>query len=183
MYPDSFCQSAYAASPREFLSHRHVSKKLKKFIRAIMSIDLAPVDQLLAETYSKFGPRPYAPSSMLIACLLAAFLKVPSITDWVERLRSDVLYARICGWRDCRNVPAVGTFYNFATRLWNLDSPNIRPHVRPKKDVPKAPHGKNKKADTPEDGKVAEELAHWRNASLPAGEPYIRLLRIFQLFL
>ena len=55
MYPDSFCQSAYAASLREFLSHRHVSKKLKKFIRAIMSIDLAPVDQLLAETYSKFS--------------------------------------------------------------------------------------------------------------------------------
>ena len=183
MYPDSFCQSAYAASLREFLSHRHVSKKLKKFIRAIMSIDLAPVDQLLAETYSKFGPRPYAPSSMLIACLLAAFLKVPSITDWVERLRSDVLYARICGWRDCRNVPAVGTFYNFATRLWALDSPNIRPHVRPKKDMPKAPHGKNKKADTPEEGKVAGEIAKWRNSSLPVGQPYIRLLRIFQLFL
>ena len=107
MYPESFCQAAYVNSLREFISHRHTNKKLLKFIRAIMSIDLAPVDHLLAETYSKFGPRPYAPFSRLIACLLAVFLKVPSITDWVERLRNNVLYARICGWRDCRSVPAI----------------------------------------------------------------------------
>jgi len=183
MFPESFYQSAYADSLREFISHRHVDKKLVKFIRAIMSIDLSPVDQLLAETYSKFGPRPYAPSSLLIACLLAAFLKVPSITDWVERLRGNALYARICGWQDGSCVPSVGTFYNFATRLWALDTPNIRPHVRPKKAVPKAPHGKNKKADAPEEGTVAGELEKWKQASLPAGLPYARLLRIFQLFL
>ena len=141
MYPESFCQAAYVNSLREFISHRHISKKLKKFIRAIMSIDLAAVDELLAETYSKFGPRPYAPSGLLISCLLAAYLKVPSITDWVERLRDNVLYARICGWRDCRNVPAVGTFYNFATRLWALDSPNI-PRLRMKFRCPKLQHCK-----------------------------------------
>ena len=114
MYPESFCQAAYVNSLREFISHRHVSKKLESFIRSSVSIGLAAVDELLAETYSKFGPRPYAQSSLLISCLLAAFLKVPSITDWAEKLRDNALYARICGWRDCRSVPAVGTFYNFA---------------------------------------------------------------------
>jgi len=182
MQPESFCHTAYEAALQADFSHIHADKKLRKFARAILSVDLSVIDEMLAPTYSKFGPKPYPPSSLFIACLLMIFLRVTSFTVWANQLKKHSIYARICGFAPER-TPEVGTFYNFAKRLWASDKPNLRDHVRPKKDRPKKPSGKNEKAEPPTNETVESDIKKWRGNVSEDSEPYRRFFRLFLLFL
>ena len=46
------------------------------------NLDLSPIDDLMQDRYSVFGPDPRLPSCMLRSYLLALKLKVTSITSW-----------------------------------------------------------------------------------------------------
>lgn len=178
MQAEPFCRAAYEAEA----SHIHADKKLRKFVRAILSVNLSTIDEMLVPTYSRFGPKPYPPSSLFISCLLMISLKVTGFTDWEARMKKHPIYARICGFAPDK-VPSVGTFYNFVKRLWASDKPNLRDHVRPKKDRPKKPGGKNEKADPPTKETVEADIRKWRRYADCASEPYRRFFRLFRIFL
>ncbi len=57
-----------------------------------------------------------------------------SITKWVDTMRSQPLFAVISGFTPY-NVPGVGTFYDFISRLWKSDSKNFSQHIRSKKSL------------------------------------------------
>ena len=170
------------AALQALFSHNHVDKKIRKFALAILSVNLSVVDEMLLPTYSKVGPKPYPPSSLFISCLLMVFLRVTSFTVWVEQTRKHSLYARICGFAP-EKTPSVGTYYNFVKRLWASDKPNLRDHVRPKKDRPKKPRGKNQKAETPKEETVQSDIEEWRGWASCKDEPYFRIFRLFRIFL
>ena len=182
MLPDPFCRDAYLAALQAMFAHNHVDKKLRKFALAVLSVDLSVIDEMLHPTYSVFGPKPYPPSGLLISCLLMIFLRVTSFTVWAAQLKTHPVYARICGF-DPGKTPEVGTFYNFITRLWAGDKANLRDHVRPKKDRPPKPSGKNEKADPPTNETVEADIKKWRGNVSKDSEPYRRFLRLFLLFL
>ena len=115
-------------------------------IERFWNLDLSYTDELLAAKYSKFGPAPRTPSCMQRSYLLSIDFKVHSITDWAAQLKINPLYAILSGF-DFGNTPGVGTFYDFSRRLWDSDSDNLSPHIRPlKKKKVKQPKQKGSKA-------------------------------------
>lgn len=91
-------------------------------------------------SYSKFGPAPRDPVSMLRSYLLSIKLKITSITDWVSRLKECPLYAIISGFSP-DDVPGIGTFYDFFRHIWNSEQKHLSVQLRHKKK--KTPKGKN----------------------------------------
>ena len=64
--------------------------------------------------------------------LLSIDFKVTLLTDWAAQLKINPLYAILSGF-EVGDTPGVGTFYDFLNRLWDSDSDNLNPHVRPVK--------------------------------------------------
>lgn len=95
-------------------------------------LDLSQTDQLMQPCYSKFGPASRQPSCMLRSYLLSIKLKITSITKWVQFLKENPLYAILSGFH-ANNVPGIGTFYDFFSRLWQSDSNHLSPKQRYKK--------------------------------------------------
>lgn len=164
------------------ISFPRLRKKRRKILRCFSRMDLSSVDELLAVRFSKFGPRSYRPSDLLRSCLLAVRMHVTSITKWVEALHDDPFCAALSGFQQDA-VPSVGTFYNFAARLWDADSANVSPHVRPKKPVPKKPDKRGEKAACTEPTSMDELLDHWQRDPLSKPIPYWPLAAVFSLFL
>lgn len=123
-----------------------LSKRTWNIIIQFWHLDLALTDQLLAETYSKYGPVPRLPSCMLRSYLLSLKLKITSITEWTAMLKECPLYALLSGFFP-GDVPGIGTFYDFFSRLWMSDSNNFSPQERYKKK--KTPKGKKHGDKTP----------------------------------
>ena len=123
-----------------------ISKNTWKIIIKLWHLDLSKTDELLEDTFSKYGPPPRLPSNMLRSYLLSILLKVSSITKWVELLKNCPLYAIISGFEP-GDVPGIGTFYDFFGRCWNSDSNNLSPKERYKKQ--KTPKGKKHGEKTP----------------------------------
>ena len=72
------------------------------------NLDLSPVDQLMQDRYSVFGPQPRLPSDMLRSYLLSMKSKVPSLTSWASSLKQNYLYAILSGFM-AGDTPGVGT--------------------------------------------------------------------------
>ena len=123
-----------------------ISKNTWKIIIKLWHLDLSRTDELLEDTFSKYGPPPRLPSNMLRSYLLSILLKVSSITKWVELLKNCPLYTIISGFEP-GDVPGIGTFYDFFGRCWNSDSNNLSPKERYKKQ--KTPKGKKHGEKTP----------------------------------
>ena len=105
------------------------------------SLDLTPVDEIMQDRYSVFGPEPRLPSNMLRSYLLSIKCKVPSITAWASDLKQNHLHAILSGFT-FGDTPSVGTFYDFFDQLWLSDSDNISDPVHPPKQKPKKPDKK-----------------------------------------
>lgn len=86
------------------------------------------------DSYSKFGPSPRDPASMLRSYLLSIKLKITSITDWVSRLKECPLYAIISGFSP-DDVPGIGTFYDFFRHIWDSDQKHLSVQLRHKKKI------------------------------------------------
>ncbi len=89
-----------------------ISRQTWKIIVQFWHLDLSQTTSILLGSYSKFGPAPRDPVSMLRSYLLSIKLKITSITDWVSRLKECPLYAIISGFSP-DDVPGIGTFYDF----------------------------------------------------------------------
>ena len=132
-------------------------KSVQELISRFSSLDLSPVDSIMQSKYSDIGRPPRQPSSMWRSMMVMVELKVTRFTTWVEMMRTTPVYAIISGF-DPANVPGFSSFYDFMKRLWNIDTPNISPEVKPlpTRFVQK-PKGKGKKADSIET-ETTEEL-------------------------
>jgi hypothetical protein len=104
---------------------------------ALCLLDLAPLRPQLQSLYAAKprGTPPRDPIQMLrsLLCLTLAG-ETLSFTKWVGKLRSQPLFATLSGFVE--RTPGIGTFYDFAARLYpEPTDPSIRQVVRkPKKD-------------------------------------------------
>ena len=133
----------YKQRCRIFLQNSYTNLKIipniiRKAINMITYPDLSYIDDIMRNYYSKYGPAPRPASCMLRSLLLAIICKVTSITQWVDILRTQPLYAVISEFEP-NDVPRVGTFYDFINRLWKLDTNNISSHIKFPKRKPSNP--------------------------------------------
>ena len=112
--------------------------------------------------------------------LLSIDFKVHSITDWAAQLKINPLYAILSGF-DFGNTPGVGTFYDFFRKLWDSDSDNLSPHIRPlKKKKVKQPKQKGSKAQPVEKVTVDQLLKSLETDSFSIDDqPYASLFKIY----
>jgi hypothetical protein len=155
-------------------------KSIWNIVEKFFSMDLSKVDILMADRYSKFGPKPRLPSNMLRSYMLSIVMKKTNFTDWCEELRMNHLAAIISGF-DPASTPGVGTFYDFADRLWLSKSDNFSPHAKPPKmkKVCK-PKNPNDKAEPIEDMDVDSLIKQLSLNPPTADQPYARLFSIFK---
>jgi len=143
-YQNSFLSEFLNFYPDPF----SLSKDTWEIIIEFWHLDLSLTDQLMADRYSKHGPEPRLPSSMLRSYLLSIKFKITSITRWVALLKENPLYAILSGF-SFGDTPGIGTFYDFFSRMWDSDSNNLSPKERFPK--PKVKKGKKKGDKTPAD--------------------------------
>ena len=62
------------------------------------NLDLSPLNSLMQDCYSVFGPAPRQPSDMLRSILLSVEFKIPTVTQWCAELRHNHLYAILSGF-------------------------------------------------------------------------------------
>ncbi len=109
------------------------NSKLLKALHKLWITDLSGITECLYDTYSNRGPEPRDPAAMFRSYLLFLFLR-PTIglTNWVDELKTNPTYAVISGFNP-DNVPGVGTFYDFLSRLWNSKDVNCKSKLKSKK--------------------------------------------------
>ena len=158
-----------------------LSRSTWDIIDRFWNLDLSYTDELMRSRYSVFGPRPRTPSCMQRSYLLSIDFKVTSLTDWAAQLKINPLYAILSGF-EVGDTPGVGTFYDFLNRLWDSDSDNLNPHVRPVKTKEvKKPKQKGTKAESVEKTTVEQLLKTLEQKSFSIDEqPYGSLFRLYQ---
>ena len=158
-----------------------LSRSTWDIIDRFWNLDLSYTDELMRSRYSVFGPRPRTPSCMQRSYLLSIDFKVTSLTDWAAQLKMNPLYAILSGF-EVGDTPGVGTFYDFLNRLWDSDSDNLNPHVRPVKTKEvKKPKQKGTKAESVEKTTVEQLLKTLEQKSFSIDEqPYGSLFRLYQ---
>ncbi|MDD7602470.1 MAG: hypothetical protein PUK54_07735 [Firmicutes bacterium] len=167
-YPDA--DSSFDASTWDIIEH-------------FWSLDLSPVDQILQDRYSNFGPPPRLPSDMLRSYLLSMKFKVPSLTAWASCLKQNHLYAILSGFL-VGDTPGTGTFYDFLDRLWLSDENNLSDPIHPPREKPVRPKKKGEKASPVEKVTVRDLLARLEIEPPQDFAPAGRLFDIFKsLFL
>lgn len=105
------------------------------------NLDLSPIDDLMQDRYSVFGPEPRFPSDMLRAILVSVEFKITSYTRFAADLKENYLHAIISGF-SVGDTPGVGTFYDFHRRLWLSPEKNLSNPVHSPKEKPQKPKGK-----------------------------------------
>lgn len=158
-----------------------LSRSTWDIIDRFCNLDLSYTDELMRSRYSVFGPRPRTPSCMQRSYLLSIDFKVTSLTDWAAQLKINPLYAILSGF-EVGDTPGVGTFYDFLNRLWDSDSDNLNPHVRPVKSKEvKKPKQKGAKAESVEKTTVEHLFKTLEQKSFSIDEhPYGSLFRLYQ---
>lgn len=141
--------------------------------------DLTGVDTLMQGCYSRFGPNPRPPSCMLRSVLLSIALGFPSYTKWVEQMKTVPAYAILSGFR-FGDTPGVGTFANFFSRLWQLDTSNILSHEQPSKRKVKKPTGKGQKAESVEKLSVGDLIVQFEAQAPSSEQPFSLLFKVFR---
>ncbi len=158
-----------------------LSRSTWDIIDRFCNLDLSYTDELMRSRYSVFGPRPRTPSCMQRSYLLSIDFKVTSLTDWAAQLKINPLYAILSGF-EVGDTPGVGTFYDFLNRLWDSDSDNLNPHVRPVKSKEvKKPKQKGAKAESVEKTTIEHLFKTLEQKSFSIDEhPYGSLFRLYQ---
>ena len=158
-----------------------LSRSTWDIIDRFWNLDLSYTDELMRSRYSVFGPRPRTPSCMQRSYLLSIDFKVTLLTDWAAQLKINPPYAILSGF-EVGDTPGVGTFYDFLNRLWDSDSDNLNPHVRPVKSKEvKKPKQKGAKAESVEKTTVEQLFKTLEQKSFSIDEhPYGSLFRLYQ---
>ena len=146
-------------------------------------LDLSPLNSLMQDCYSVFGPQPRLPSDMLRSFLLSVEFKIPTITQWSAELKQNHLFSILSGFH-VGDTPGIGTFYDFFHRLWKSENPNIHDPVHPPKKAPQKPDKKGDKAPPVEKIRMEELLTKLQVSPPDEADPCSLLFEVFtQLFL
>lgn len=144
------------------------------------NLDLSFTDEFLKNKYSIFGPKPRTPSAMQRSYLLSIDFKVSSLTDWVQQLKINPLYAILSGF-PFGDTPGVGTFYDFLARLWDGEDIHISSHYHPPKSKVIKPKTKATKADSIEKVTVEKLLPRLEHTAFQLAEqPYGSLFTLYK---
>ena len=166
---------------RHWISWKAQPTPVRNIFLHFRELDLSSVDRILQDNYSLLGAPPRQPSCMFRSLLLMLVTKTPSIPLWVQTLHTSPFYAILSGFSP-KDLPGVGIFYDFMNRLWNLNTPNFSPKIKPpyRKKV-KKPKIKGQKAD-PVDKETVGDLITRLSASVFSfdKEAYGTLLKIFR---
>ncbi|WP_223836866.1 hypothetical protein [Paenibacillus oceani] len=91
--------------------------------------DLSALTTLLAGEYSDRGPKPRDPASLLRSYLILLMTNPGmGLTEWINEMQRTPIYAILSGFR-LDDLPGVGTFYDFFSRLWPAVDKNLMPPV------------------------------------------------------
>lgn len=157
-----------------------ISRATWDIIDRFWHLDLSFTDEFMQDKYSRFGSKPRTPSCMQRSLLLSIAFKI-AITEWAAQLKLNPLFAILSGF-EFGDTPGVGTFYDFLNRLWDSDSDNFSPHVKPvKKKKVKKPKQKGEKAESVEKVTVDQLFTRLESSvfSIDA-EPYSSLFQIYR---
>jgi hypothetical protein len=107
--------------------------------------DLTEVRQLLTPHYAAKprGSLPRDPAAMLRSLLLMKQIGEHSITKWVQSLKNSDAYATLSGFEP-DNVPGIGTFYDFISRLAGIDKQEQNQRRKKPKNFKRKPNKKLK---------------------------------------
>ena len=145
------------------------------------NLDLSPIDVLMQDRYSAYGPEPRLPSDMLRSILVSVEFKITSYTRFASDLKENYLHAIVSGFT-VGNTPGVGTFYDFHKRLWLSEQDNLSNPCHPPKSKPQKPKGNEEKA-APVEKITVEDLFHQFESSPPSEmAPCTKLWEIFNNF-
>ena len=145
------------------------------------NLDLSPIDSLMQDRYSAFGPEPRLPSDMLRSILVSVEFKITSYTKFSSDLKENYLHAIISGF-SVGDTPGVGTFYDFHKRLWLSDDKNLSEASHPPKTKPKKPSGSEVKAAPVEKVTVEDLFLKFRSDPPSDMKPCLRLWEIFNTY-
>lgn len=95
---------------------------------------------------------------MLRSLILMHKQKVTSSDKWVFILKTSPILAILSGFSP-DNVPGIGTFYDFFTRLWLNSSPHLSSRKKRKFKRPKKKGKKNQKLE-PKNPNIIEKLVN-----------------------
>lgn len=157
-----------------------ISRATWDIIDRFWHLDLSFTDEFMQDKYSRFGPKPRTTSCMQRSLLLSIAFKI-AITEWAAQLKLNPLFAILSGFK-FGDTPGVGTFYDFLNRLWDSDSDNLSPHIKPvKKKKVKKPKQKGEKAESVEKVTVDQLFTRLESSvfSIDA-EPYSSLFQIYR---
>jgi hypothetical protein len=157
-----------------------ITKSQWKIYEKFRDLDLSPVDSIMEDKYSVFGPEPRLPSCMFRSYLLSLAFGILTITAWVDAMRVTPFYAILSGF-DPDDTPGVGTFYDFFRRLWDWPEKNLTNHIQPVRTKVKKPKGRGQKADSVEK-ETTETLIEKLSLTdfFIDQQPYATLFSIFQ---
>ena len=133
-------------------------------ISKLYSLDLDPLGELLKPYYSTTGrPATFQPE-IFRSFILMLFQKETSITNWVNKIKSDEILA-ICIGCSTDSTPSLGAHYDFISRLWLSDLYSDRKRLKQavpykKKSIKTKSPGKNKKLPNKKHG-VVKRIANF----------------------
>ena len=157
-----------------------IARSTWDIINRFWNLDLSSTDELMNSKYSVFGPKPRTPSCMQRSYLLSIDFKVTSLTDWAAQLKINPLYAILSGF-EFGDTPGVGTFYDFLSRIWDMDDNHLSPHIHPLKTKVKKPKDKGTKADPVEKVTVEQLLPELEATVFHIDEqPYGSLFKLYK---
>jgi hypothetical protein len=165
--------------PKYYPDPSFIPSDIRKAMDRFWYKDLSLVDDLMKDRYSRLGAPSRLPSDMLRSMLLAAHFHVNSFTKWAAQLKLNPLFAILSGF-PVGDTPGVGTFYDFAGRLWNSDSDNISPKEMPPKIRVRKPSSKGAKASSIEKISVEKLIGQYEQKPASPDQPFSRLFSIFQ---
>lgn len=175
----------YQAFVKEYLSILFLARGqlsvlllFKDVFAKLWLTDLSPAISHFTGLYAASGRPARDPVALFRSLLLMRVLKVVSLDVWVKQMRSFPLWAILSGFPP-GDVPGVGTFYDFAARLWPGSSPHINLKVHHSRKKPKKGK-KGQKAPVKRPGAVDRLVNHFLVESHVKPGPYDALHLLFK---
>jgi len=171
----------------ELFSNKEIKSIVRfvPFIARFFQLNLDYLRELLIPTYNNPHHTPTDPVPLFRSLLLMTMVKETSITEWVNKLNDNKVYAILSGF-DPNNTPGVGTFYDFIDRLTNNGDRRLRQQQRNRrKKFKRKPTKKLKKNEKlpPKHPNIVHKLVQRiiKNQDQP---PYLGKFQIlYQLFI
>lgn len=138
-------QTLFKTVPRLFVffdAKRLRAPAFKQALFKVLHLNLDLIHPLLSSLYSPIGRPAIHQIEIFRSLLLMNHFGYTSISKWVDLLKSDALYAALCGFFSDSDLPHLGSYYDFMDRLYlDKDHTFIFPINRYKKPDQKVKKG------------------------------------------